>query len=422
MKTALQYRYRALCWYAALSLCLGGGALAQDAPSMPEGDQCVACHLDLEELPEDFQTYDVHLKQGLSCVGCHGGDATTDDMDEAKAPGTGFVGVPARTDTPQLCGACHSNPSFMHDFQPRIHTDQVEQYFISVHGQKLKEGDLKVAECTGCHTAHGILPAADARSTVYPLNVPAMCQTCHGDAAYMADYGIRTNQFSAFAESVHGKALLEEHDVGAPACNDCHGNHGALPPGVASLNQVCGTCHVNNAQYFAESAMAEPFEDIELHACIECHGAHDVRKTFDAMTGVGEGSVCLDCHDEGEDAYEAAQGIYAHLAGLVAAYDSAAAQQREVVRVGMDDMDIAYLLKDAHQSLIQARTLVHTFDPEKVGARTDEGVAKAREALALSLAQIKEFGTRRIGFGLATLFITLLAIGLYLKIREIDKR
>jgi hypothetical protein len=35
------------------------------------------------------------------------------------------------------------------------------------------------------------------------------------------------NQYEKFARSVHGIALLKKHDSGAPACNICHGNHGA---------------------------------------------------------------------------------------------------------------------------------------------------------------------------------------------------
>jgi len=93
--------------------------------------------------------------------------------------------------------------------------------------------------------------------------------------------------FEKFSQSVHGKMLLEERDTGSPACNDCHGNHGATPPGVSSISHVCGTCHVNNMQYFTASKMGETFSDQELHACEECHGNHGVQKTSDAMVGVG---------------------------------------------------------------------------------------------------------------------------------------
>ena len=76
-------------------------------------------------------------------------------------------------------------------------------------------------------------------------------------------------------------------------------------------------CHINNEQYFLESDMAEPFEEDELHACVECHGYHDVAKAFDEMVGVGESAICMDCHDDGDDGYEAAQQIYDNLSGLV---------------------------------------------------------------------------------------------------------
>jgi predicted CXXCH cytochrome family protein len=221
---------------------------------------------------------------------------------------------------------------------------------------------------------------------------------------------------------VHGVKLLDEEDLGAPACNDCHGNHGAVPPDVESLEQVCGSCHVNNQSFFENSPMEAPFREDELHACLECHGYHDVAKTFDDMVGVGPESVCMNCHSEGEKAYDVAQTIHSQLTALTAVSDSASTMQSEVVRIGMDDVDIEFLLKQAHQSLVQARTLVHTFDPEKVGEAVDDGKSKAREAIATSKAEIQDNKNRRLGFGLASLFITLLVVGLYLKIRDVDAR
>ena len=63
----------------------------------------------------------------------------------------------------------------------------------------------------------------------------------------MKEYGIPTDQYEKYSKSVHGVALLQKHDLGAPACNKCHGNHGATPPGVESISKVCGTCHALNA-------------------------------------------------------------------------------------------------------------------------------------------------------------------------------
>jgi hypothetical protein len=377
--------------------------------------------VDDENLPEDFLADDIHLQEGLSCAGCHGGDPTTDDEELSMSPEAGFIGVPSRAEIPQFCGRCHSDIDFMRQFQPRIATDQEAQYFTSVHGQRLRDGDLKVAECASCHTAHGILSAKDTRSTVHALNVPATCQRCHSDASYMGGYGIPTTQHDDFARGVHGVALLENQDTGSPACNDCHGNHGAVPPGIASVRQVCGQCHVNNVQYFTASRMGEAFEEEELHGCEECHGNHYIEKTRDDMVGTDDNAVCMDCHSEGEKGYEAAGAIRAQLDSLVAVYEEALVRQERVQTIGMDDIDIGFLLQESHQNLIQARTLVHTFDPERVGPMTREGTAKAEEAIVAAAGQVREYHVRRRGFGMATLFITILVIALFLKIREMDK-
>ena len=383
-------------------------------------DQCYICHLDEDYLPEDFLLDDAHMQAGLSCSGCHGGDPTSDDEDVSMSAAAGFVGVPSRAEMSEFCGRCHSSIEFMRQFQPRIATDQVSQYYTSVHGIKLREGDGKVAACTSCHSAHGILPASDARSSVYASNVPATCQKCHSDSDYMAGYEIATNQYEKYAKSVHGVALLENEDTGSPACNDCHGNHGATPPGVGSLSQVCGECHVNNMLYFEASSMAKPFEEHDLVACEECHGNHEVQRTFDDMVGIGDDSVCLNCHEKGDVGYAVADTIRLHLAELTTIYHATVVKQEEVQHKGMDDVEIEFLLQEAHQSLIQARTLVHTFDPQKVGLKTAEGVKKADEAMVLAEESIKDHFIRRRGLGFATLFITLLVVALILKIRQLD--
>lgn len=411
---------RKLFRISMILLLAAGGAIAQEQKPEPTADQCMVCHEDDENWPEDFSRNDVHLQPGLSCAGCHGGDPTSDDEDIGMSPSRGYRGVPSKKEIPNLCGKCHSDINFMRQYKPRIATDQVQQYHTSVHGKKLAEGDQKVADCTSCHSAHAILPADDPRSTVYPLNVPNTCKKCHSDPDYMAEYGIHTNQYDQFAASVHGKALLENQDTGAPACNDCHGNHGAVPPGLQSISHVCGTCHVNNMQYFSRTRMSEEFQKEDLHGCEECHGNHAVKKTFDGMVGISEESVCTDCHDEGEKGYLAAEKIGKQVGTLAAAYDSADARADKVQQIGMDDIDIRYLLQDAHQSLIEARTLVHTFDPKAVGGKAVEGLQKIIEAQALETAQFEESRKRRLGFTVATFFISLLAVALFLKIRQIE--
>ena len=406
------------CLFLAVAVC--GPVLAQERWESLKNDQCVRCHTDEEMLPSDLSKEDVHLRPGLSCAGCHGGNSEAEDGDAAMSPAAGFVGVPSKREIPLFCGKCHSAIEVMRKYLPRIATDQVEQYWTSQHGTLLAKGDTKVADCTSCHSAHGILPASDSRSTVYPLNVPATCKRCHGDPDYMKEYGIPVDQFEKFSRSVHGAALLERQDTASPACNDCHGNHGATPPNVTSITQVCGQCHVNNLQYFSESKMAQPWDKEGFHGCEECHGHHDIEKTFDDMVGTGEKSVCVRCHGEGDRGFEAAKEIRSLLGTLTGSYDNAESKRVQVQRIGMEDEDIAFLLQEAHQDLVRARTLVHTFDPARVGEKIKDGTKKADEAYGSAVGQIRESGIRRRGFGWATVFITLLIVALYLKIRQIE--
>ncbi|MFQ5676121.1 MAG: multiheme c-type cytochrome, partial [bacterium] len=151
---------------------------AQEASQSSEINTCVSCHLEIGDelaLPVEGMKEDVHARQGLSCVDCHGGDPTAGqdgDPDASMDPAKGYIGAPVRSQIPQFCGRCHSDPNYMRRFNPRVATDQLDRYKTSVHGQRLQQGDAKVATCIDCHGVHGIHGAKDARSSVYPLNIP----------------------------------------------------------------------------------------------------------------------------------------------------------------------------------------------------------------------------------------------------------
>jgi len=421
----INYRFRYLLKlksvFVFMCLMISDAVYSQQTPAWLEQDQCYVCHLENEVLPESFSVNDIHMQAELSCSGCHGGDKSTDDFDQAKSAQSGFVGIPAKKNIPQFCGKCHSDLEYMRAFRPMVQTDQVTQYYTSVHGQKLKKGDLKVADCTGCHSVHNIMPAEDPRSTVYHFNLPQTCNSCHGDAEYMKNYNIPTTQYEEYVGSVHGKALFENQDTGAPACNDCHGNHGATPPGVSSISHVCGTCHVNNMRYFATTRMAAAFTEQQLHACEECHGNHAVQKTSDKMLGAGDESVCVDCHAEGEEGYQVGVEMRSMLEELVSRFDTAQVAYKNVQRVGMNDIDIGFVLQESKQKLIQSRTLVHSFDKALIAEKTTEGIQLADNATKMAEKEIEDYYVRRRGFGIATIFITLLVAALFLKIRDVEK-
>ncbi len=401
---------------------LGPGLVSGEKQLAYTSNTCLACHKDEEVLPEDFFKQDIHFISGILCADCHGGDSAEEDEELAMSARRGFTGVPSKRQIPAFCGKCHSKIEYMRVYRPRIATDQVQQYLQSVHGKKLGQGDEKVADCTSCHSAHRILPASDPRSSTHALNVPQTCKKCHSNSIYMKEYNIPTDQFEQYAKSVHGMALMDKGDLASPACNDCHGNHGATPPGLESISHVCGTCHLNNMQYFSDSKMGEAFVEQKLHGCEECHGNHGIQSTSDNLLGIGEKAICMNCHEQGDDGYITADALHKMLRRVVSLYDSAKVKRNKVQQIGMDDIEIGFLLQEAKQSIVQARTLIHTFDTVKVGQKTAEGYKKTKQAVILADNTINDFYVRRYGFGAATFFITILIVALFFKIREIDKQ
>lgn len=401
------------------ALSISGATSSDTQKSSTYKDECINCHIENDLMPEHFSKNDIHWQKGLSCAGCHGGDANEIDEEKAMSKRNGFVGIPDKKEIPSFCGKCHSDIGKMQLFQARIPTDQVSQYYVSKHGKQLKIGNLDVATCTDCHTTHEILPASDTRSTTYAINIPNTCNNCHGDSELMNKYNLESNQVAEYSKSVHGISLLEKQDIGAPSCNDCHGNHGTNPPGVESISHICGSCHVNNMDYFNNSSMASEFADMEINACEQCHGNHLILKPNDEMISVGEESTCTECHSEGEEGYIAAELIYDKIKSLSSLYDSTKAISEKVTIMGMNNIEIEYSLKNIKQNLIQSRTLVHTFDTSEVFVKANEGILASHGALLLADNEFTEYFERRLGYGVAIFILILLAATLYWKIRSL---
>jgi hypothetical protein len=417
--------FHLLIYFITISSLLGvviSGQKENKTIQSSKEDHCYSCHKEIDNLPKDFSENDIHRHANLSCSSCHGGDPTSDDQEIAMNPSKGFIGAPKHKEIPKFCGKCHSNINLMRVFQPRIATDQVEQYYTSIHGKKLLAGDENVAECASCHSAHSILPAKDPRSTVHALNVPGTCNKCHGNSDLMKKYNLPSNQLEEYSKSVHGVALLKMKDLGAPACNDCHGNHGAMPPGATSISHVCGSCHASNMEYFNATKMAKAFQEQDFHGCEQCHGNHAIEKPNDEMVGVGKSSKCVDCHSAGDEGYEVSKKLYSSITNLKNKFDAANAKFLEVKKKGMNDIDIGFLLQDAKQSMIQSRTLIHTFDSTKVGLKTKEGIEISNKASLLAQNEIDEYYTRRNGFAVATFVFLLVVLALYFKIKDKEKK
>lgn len=412
-------------WLAG-ALLLALAVWPSEAAAQATRDNCAACHLEtgderLATPARDFPR-DIHAAKGFGCVACHGGDARQAGM-EAMDPAKGYIGKPTRQQIPQLCGRCHSDAQFMKRYNPALRVDQLAEYATSVHGRRLRElGDPKVATCASCHPAHSIRPPSDPKSSVHPLRVADTCGRCHGDAKYMADYKIPTDQLQKYKTSVHFKALTVKGDLSAPTCNKCHGNHGAVPPGINWVGNVCGQCHSVQADLFRKSVHAKAFEQMGTPGCATCHENHGIQEPTDAMLGLGDKAVCAGCHAPGDKGATGAVEMRSLIDSLAGESQKAREALLQAERAGMEVSQAQFDLNGAREALVKARAAVHAFKVDAVKKEVDPGLAISAKAYERGVRAMQELGFRRKGLAVSLVIIIALIAGLIVKIRQIERQ
>ena len=394
------------------------------APAQTNG----SAHLNLRDLIDD-----VHLRRGLSCAGCHGGDPANDKLEHSfvkEWPSTGRD--KDRGWILSFCARCHADPTFMNRFNPSLPTDQLAKYKDSPHGKLLLETkNPRAPDCLSCHGVHGIRGAKNPLSKVYRKRVPETCGACHANPTIMADLTlpdgspIPTNQMAEYRASVHGRALLERGDLGAPACNNCHGNHAAMPVGLSSVSQSCGLCHAGNASLFDGSKHKLAFEEHKWPQCGQCHGHHGIAKTSDSLLAAGPEALCTKCHqqyakDHPECSATAAY-FYSSITNMDQTWNRFGVIAEQLATKGLDVDPIHDKLNELADSVKQARSHIHSFSKNGF-----ERVAGPGEKAAQSISQLveearKEFRLRQLGLVTSIALIGLVMLALYLKLRSLER-
>jgi cytochrome c553 len=142
----------------AESLYYSGGSieLAQQGAPASEINSCASCHRQTTREVFAAFTGSTHAQMGITCDGCHGGDAS--EKSKAKAHGSNFVGRPNAAETLALCSACHTN--------------QFEAFKTSRHFPEQKSAPRM--DCAFCHGSHSIGSPAST------MSFKLQCSSCHG--------------------------------------------------------------------------------------------------------------------------------------------------------------------------------------------------------------------------------------------------
>jgi cytochrome b subunit of formate dehydrogenase len=269
-----------------LSVLVPGSVHAQ----FEDGD-CLECHGDPELADEEGRSLfvadtlwqaSVHGEAGLGCGDCHQG--IEDLPHEASLPAVD-------------CGTCHE--------------EEAGLYAQGVHGQAHARGDPDAPDCASCHGTHEIRPPDDPRSLTNKFNLPLTCARCHADPKIVKRHRIPVaDPLAAYRKSVHGKTLLVEKNDAAPSCADCHGVHRILPRldpesplSKTRVPMTCGQCHEDVAQVFLESVHGVEVEkgNPDAPACNDCHGEHGIQRPSEPTSLVYPKNIvettCPRCHE-----------------------------------------------------------------------------------------------------------------------------
>jgi hypothetical protein len=237
----------------------------------------------------------------------------------------------------------------------------------------------------------------------------------------MGAHKLPSDVYAKYSRSVHFRAR-EKGDLSAPSCNSCHGNHGAVPPEVGSVANVCGTCHAVFAEKFKLSPHWEAFKDMGLPGCVTCHENHEIVQPTDEFLGTGPSGKCTSCHEEGSAGAKAAAHMRQELVRLASETRAARETVRRAAEAGMEVSRATFDLGQADDALVRARADVHLFRPAAVTEIVASGLTVARSARAAGVKALAERDYRRRGLFVSLGLIGLAVAALIFKIRDVDRQ
>jgi cytochrome b subunit of formate dehydrogenase len=235
--------------------------------------ECVTCHTDIKDNAEKGN---VHARdpaqpvKKVDCAGCHQElwDQTVKRERTAEQPRLGVVAknieaynksfharpnADDKTKPNAACDNCHDTHTFnvpqkgtseynqwrltISSMCGTCHTDQLEAYQGSVHGQENAKNMLaQAAVCSDCHTAHAV---SSTSGDPFKLLVSSNCGNCH------------KKELESYKETFHGSITTLGYSYTAK-CYNCHGSHE-----IKRVSDPQSTVHADN----------------RLKTCATCHNA-----------------------------------------------------------------------------------------------------------------------------------------------------
>lgn len=278
--------------------------------------ECSRCHRDFSETRHPSGKYrslrQFRSRASLECRKCH------KDVELARTPvHAGLLDRENGGPSP-VCTDCHGAHSIAPVKGSRMFSSE-ERYCLSCHAGDVsidfRDGDTASARvdmmalkgsahrnlcCSDCHFGFSSEdhPRRNFRSRRdLTLALSETCRRCHFD------------KYTKTLESIHF-AVLNQGNLDAPVCIDCHGGHDIGPVHVdrTAGAEKCRKCHAGIYQVYASSVHGDALINelnTDVPVCASCHKAHDITDPFASEYHEKIPEMCGGCHAD-----EAVMGRY----------------------------------------------------------------------------------------------------------------
>lgn len=230
-------------------------------------DACVDCHTEQGAGPEDPAVVNQAIQSGL------------------------FQQQQSNSD---YCLSCHSQPGLTMTLANGDVLDLTideEALHASVHGA---DNPWQPLACADCHEidSYPHPPVTAQSEREYTLERYQTCERCH------------EQQYANGLDDVHGMAL-EEGNLEAAVCTDCHGAHDTPVPNVPRerISHTCEQCHTQAYNEYAESVHGAALlgeDNPDVPTCIDCHGVHGIADPTTSLARIRSPELCAECHADEE--------------------------------------------------------------------------------------------------------------------------
>lgn len=204
------------------------------------------------------------------------------------------------------CMVCHSLPNFTGTL---LDSSRIS---LTVNSKAMKYSvHSRVGSCATCHKGYNGYPHMNSKSNT--------CAECHFDPT--ADMTITVDvhaenqramtvvlneRCSACHQRVHKESsegahaqILNNGNLSAPQCSDCHGSHNIQRATLTMESQACASCHEANYGSLMSSVHGVEGKQhlaVDAPTCADCHGSHTITGPGDPDFRKNSVAKCLECH------------------------------------------------------------------------------------------------------------------------------